>query len=180
MAKGSHKSAFELLKSIAQKSEGIEVSLPAQTASEGNWRGVGFRLAGQDFIAPLTEVDEILYLPECTRFPGVKPWVNGVANVRGRLLSVIDLGVFFEQKPSAASKKCRVLTVKRNDLYTGVIVEEVLGMQSFMNDARVQEIQVTDMFKPFVEGGFKQDQGSWTIFSLSSLVQAPEFMQVAV
>lgn len=176
----SHKSAFELLTSIARRSEAVEVTLPAQTAIEGQWRGVGFRLAGIDFIAPLTDVDELLYMPECTRFPGVQAWVNGVANVRGRLLSVIDLGMFFQQKPSVSSKKCRVLTVKRNDLYTGVIVEEVLGMQSFTDDARVHEVQVADPFKPFVEGGFKQDTRSWTIFSLSSLVQAPEFLQVAV
>jgi len=154
--------------------------LPAQDDREGQWRGVGFQLAGHQFIVPMSEVDEVLYLPSCTRFPGVKPWVTGIANVRGRLLSVIDLGFFFGNKPSISSKKSRVLTIKQNDLYTGVIVEEVLGIQSLAADTKISPAQIGEGYKPYVTGSFEQDERQWTIFSLSKLVKAPEFLQVAV
>jgi len=171
---------FQLFQKMAQQGRQRTVDLPVQNDTEGQWRGVGFQLAGTRFITPMAEVDEVLYIPSCTRFPGVKPWVTGVANVRGRLLSVIDLGVFFGSKSSVSSKKCRVLTIKYNDLYTGVIVEEVLGIQSLNVATKVDRVAVDERYKPYVAGGFEQDGRHWTIFSLSKLVQAPEFLQVAV
>ena len=171
---------FRLLQELEQQGRLRAVNLPVQNDTQGQWRGVGFQLAGNQFITPMTEVDEVVYLPSCTRFPGVKPWVTGVANVRGRLLSVIDLGVFFGSKSSISSKKCRVLTIKLDDLYTGVIVEEVLGIQSLNAAAKLDKVSVDDLFRPYVTGGFEQDGRNWTIFSLSKLVQAPEFLQVAV
>lgn len=180
MTQPNQSEAFQLLQSMAQQGQQLTANLPVQNEVEGQWRGVGFRLAGIDFIAPMPEVDEVLYMPSCTRFPGVKPWVTGVANVRGRLLSVVDLGMFFGNKPSISSKKCRVLAARHNDLYTGVIVEEVLGIQTLGVDSRIERVATDDLYKPYVTGGFEQDGRSWTIFSLSRLVQAPDFLQVAV
>ncbi len=180
MGQSKHRSAYKLLTSIAQQSEQHSVQLPSQGAVQSQWRGVGFRLAGMRFVAPMEEVDEVLYVPSYTSFPGVKSWVNGVSNVRGRLLSLIDLGVYFGQKPSLSSKTSRILCVKLDDLYTGLIVEQVLGMQALEERDRVQPEKLPKEFRPFVTGGFQQNGTSWTIFSLSELVKAPEFLQVAL
>ena len=106
--------------------------LPVRTMSE--WRGIAFRLAGQHFIVPMDEVDEILYVPEVTRVPGVRSWVNGIANVRGRLLSVIDMEQYFDCKTGVSNKRSRVLACREGNLYSGFVVPEVLGMQTFTQD----------------------------------------------
>ena len=49
-------------------------------------------------IAPMGNVVEMLPVPEATPLPGVQPWVAGLANVRGRLLPLFDLEVFFGKK----------------------------------------------------------------------------------
>ncbi len=67
--------------------------------------------------------------------PGVKPWVKGVANLRGRLLPVMDLGGFLGLELSKARKQRRVLVVEYNDLFVGLLVDEVVGMQHFAQDA---------------------------------------------
>ncbi len=180
MAKSNHRSAYKLLTSIAQQSEQNSISLPSQEAIQSQWRGVGFRLAGIRFVALMEEVDEVLYVPSCTSFPGVKPWVNGVANVRGKLLSLIDMGVYFGQKPSLSSKTSRVLSVRQGDLYTGLIVEQVMGMQTFEEHDRVEPKKLQKELMPYVTGGFRQNGASWTIFSLSELVKTPDFLQVAL
>lgn len=179
MSETKQLNAYQLLKSMAKQGHSV-VSAPAQGDQAGQWRAVGFRLEGVDFLAPMEQVDEVLYVPNCTRFPGVKPWVTGVANVRGRLLSVIDLGLFFGGKPSISSKRSRILAAKVNDLYTGVIVDEVLGIQSIAKEARIEQAPPDKRYSAYVSGRVEQDGQGWTIFDLSKLVQAPEFLQVAV
>lgn len=171
---------FKLLQQLAEQGRKIQIEREAQSDKSEQWRGIGFQLAGQRFITPMSEVEEVLYLPSFTRFPGVKPWLVGVANVRGRLLSVTDLGLFFGLKSSLSSKRSRVLTTKHQDLYAGLIVEEVLGIQSISLNARKEAATVTDPFTPYVSGAFEHEGRNWTIFSLSRLLQAPEFFQVAV
>lgn len=172
--------AFQLLQSMSENGRQAAVTLPKQNEFEGLWRGVGFQLAGIDFIVPMSEIDEVLYMPSCTQLPGVKPWVTGVANIRGRLLSVIDLGIFFGNTSSVVSEKCRLLVVKKDDLYVGVIVEKVLGIQNLVTESQIKPLLVDDKYQPYVTSGFEQDEHNWAIFSLSKLVDAPEFLQVAV
>ncbi len=58
-------------------------------------------------------------------------WMKGVANVRGRLMTVMDLSRFLGQPSELQEKRRRLLVLDQDDLYTGVIVDEVLGMQHF-------------------------------------------------
>ena len=171
---------FELLSNIAKHSDQIASELPVQESAESQWRGIGFRIGKQKFIAPMQEVDEILYIQDCTPVPGVKPWVNGIANIRGRLLTVIDLGTYFGRKASGSLRSSRVLAVKRGDFYCGVVVDEVLGMQAFAEGSANEDIKIDECYEPFIKGGFEQNQECWAIFSLFDLIEAPEFLQVAV
>lgn len=171
---------FGLLEQISNSIGNAAVSLPAAQKGEAEWRGIAFRLAGQLFIVPMDEVDEILYVPEVTRVPGVKSWVNGIANVRGRLLAVVDMEQYFDCKTTASNKRSRVLAVRQGDLYSGFVVPEVLGMQAFTRDAYMSSVPVAKQFAPFVQGGYERDGKTWTIFSIARLVLSPEFLQVAV
>lgn len=60
-----------------------------QTGSSGDVMLV--RLAGASYAVPVGAVREIVRLPPITRVPGLPAFVAGLANVRGRVLAVIDL-----------------------------------------------------------------------------------------
>jgi len=107
--------------------------------------------------------------------PGVKPWVKGVANLRGRLLPVMDLGGFLGLPLSKARKQRRVLVVEYNDLFVGLLVDEVVGMQHFAQDALLANASPG---APFIQGQFDGDP-PWQVFSPFALAQAPGFMDVA-
>lgn len=78
--------------------------LPMQQDAVSYWSGVGFVLDGKKYVAPLDEVSEILSVPAYTRIPGARSWMKGVANVRGRLMTVMDLSGFLEKKFSGSGK----------------------------------------------------------------------------
>jgi len=181
MAQQEHKTPLVLLQDIAAQFELAAAELPAQETEADVWRGIGFRLFGRTYIAPFTQVDEILYIPDCTKVPGVKGWVNGIANIRGRLMTIVDLGAFFEGRSSVSSRSARAMAINEGDLYTGVIVEEVLGMHSFANSEMQSEVdEPSDLIKPFVKGCFRDDEREWVVVDFFSLAQAPGFLEVAV
>ena len=76
--------AFELLLQIDQRCRLLAADLPSQPTRQDSWSGIGFRLGEHWYVAPMGEVSEVLHEPRFTQLPGVKPWVKGVANLRGR------------------------------------------------------------------------------------------------
>src|SRR5690606_5885431 len=109
----------------------MAAGLPSQEVVAETWSGIGFRLAGQPMIASLGEISESLHEPRYTALPRVKPWVRGVANVRGRLLPIIDLSQVFGATSSATRKQRRVRARDRDAIFVGRLGVELLGMQHF-------------------------------------------------
>lgn len=153
--------------------------LPLQEKTIQTWSGIGFRLGERRFVAPMGEVGEVLHEPRHTLLPGVKKWVKGVANVRGRLLPIMDLSGFLGAEQSALRKKRRVLIVEHQEVFAGLSVDEVFGMQHFAVDGFSEQLPaVEDSLKPFLYGVFTR-QEPWLVFSPHALAEHPEFLHVA-
>ena len=174
---------FQILNEIAQNSIKSAAGLPQQDEAVELWNGIGFLIAGTHYVAEMGTVSEILHLPKYTAIPGVKNWMRGVANVRGRLLPIMDLGRFFDL-PAGSSKTRdkRVLVVEHADALSGVIVDGVLGMQYFSAESFENKVS-TDLpasIKPFVTGSFSKADIDWNVFSTSALTANEQFVEVAL
>lgn len=178
--------AFHALFDLAQRSRDSAQALPSQVQAQAQWSGIGFTLLGRQFVAPIGEVSELLEVPSYTHLPGVKPWVLGVANVRGRLLPLINLAGFFGGRLEAQRKHHRVLVLEAGDLYAGLVVDRSLGMQHFLVDGfRSQPDEVSEDLAPFLAGAYSQslndDEGrhDWLVFSPAKLSEDPRFANAA-
>lgn len=174
--------AFNKLLEVAATARRTAKGLPAQLDIKPHWSGVGFNLFGQTFVAPMGEVTEMLELPPYTELPGVQGWVRGLANVRGRLLPLVDLAAFLGGKLEAPRRNRRVLVVESGETYTGLIVDGILGMQHFPVDSYVSEMAGVDYaaMVPYLQGSFQEEsERGWMVFSPWLLVQDEKFFQVA-
>ncbi|MDB5979882.1 MAG: cheW 1 [Pseudomonas sp.] len=173
--------AFQLLLEIDQRCRSLAAGLPSQETRQQDWTGIGFRMGEQCYVAPMGEIAEILHEPRYAVLPGVKPWIKGVANLRGRLLPIMDLCAFFGHELSPLRKQRRVLVVEHQEVFAGLIVDEVLGMQHFNQRSLMPEplIEFEAGVAPFVQGQFLREQ-AWLVFSPWALAQSPGFMDVAV
>ncbi len=171
---------FIKLLEIAERSKQRALGLPADGQAQEFWSGVGFTLGGQLFVAPMGEVSEVLSVPRYTSVPGVKAWVKGLANVRGRLLPIMDLLGFFNRSSTLHEHKRRLMVIDQGDIFSGLVVEEVLGMQHFAVGAYGLELPpIAPEFQPYVQGAFLRDGQLWPVFMLSRLVEDPQFLQAA-
>ncbi len=172
--------AILLLQSIEQRSKAHAFELPQQLEMKNTWDGVGFKLGDMQLVAAVDEVREILPLPHVTAVPGAKRWVKGVANVRGTLLPIMDLLGFVRGQNTVPGRRSRILVVRHRGISAGLLVDEILGLKHFLEEEYAVDSDVAESgVAPYLRGRYMQEGEGWTVFSMSSLVESPEFMQVA-
>jgi purine-binding chemotaxis protein CheW len=84
---------------------------------------VGFRVGRETFGVPISLVHEIVRVPEITAVPEAPDYVEGVINLRGKIISVLDLRKRFGEKQITGSKKNRILVVEVEGKMVGLIVD---------------------------------------------------------
>ena len=84
---------------------------------------VGFRVGRETFGVPISLVHEIVRVPEITAVPDAPDYVEGVINLRGKIISVLDLRKRFGEKQITGSKKNRILVVEVEGKMVGLIVD---------------------------------------------------------
>jgi twitching motility protein PilI len=147
-----------------------------QAAEE--WIGVAFRLASQRFVTARADVREVLPLAEqVTRIPGAKPWLRGIANIRGQLLTIVDLRAFLGAGSAHTDRKARLLLVASREVPTAIIVDEVLGFRRFA-DADFSEVRpVTEIrCEHYLAGSYRREGETFPLFDLGLLLDDPGFL----
>jgi len=79
------------------------------------------------YACDIAAVREIVPLQAATRLPGTKPYVNGLINLRGTILTVIDLGVRLEGDRSLTVDGSIVI-VEVAGRYLGLAVGDVMDV----------------------------------------------------
>jgi purine-binding chemotaxis protein CheW len=98
---------------------------------------VVFRLAGGTYGIELDAVREIVPFRGATRLPGAPSSVAGLVNVRGSIITVIDLGAQLEGTSSARDRSS-VMLVEFGAKLVGAAVDEVLDVR------RTTDVQLDD------------------------------------
>jgi twitching motility protein PilI len=175
-----NKEPFSILLGLANRSLSNAKGLPEQVEATRTWTGVAFILGGQTMVAPMAEVAELMHVPGWTSMPGVKNWVKGIANVRGRLLPMIDTEAYFGGNLSGNNKTRRVIAVECNQMFVGLIVSEVIGMQHFPVDTFVNQIpKDAAPFVDYTTGAYVHENKTWTVFSPFKLAKDRRFVNAA-
>lgn len=141
------------------------------------WSGIAFEMQHQTFVVPLGEVNEVLYCPDLTPIPNAAPWIKGLANVRGQLLTVIDLSEYFSGPIVKLTRQHKLLCLRYKDYYIGFIVDQVIGLQHFHTTSFVTlNKELKQDLQKYCHGYFKQKRVHWNVFLFSTLLK--DFYQV--
>lgn len=84
---------------------------------------VGFRIGKETFGVPIDLVHEIVRVPDITAVPDAPDYVEGVINLRGKIISVIDLRKRFGEKRIERTRKNRILVAEIERKMVGLIVD---------------------------------------------------------
>ena len=130
--------AYALLAAYESRSLEHDPGVPEQIEAPGLWRAIGFRVGEHHFVSGIDEVSEILMQPPpVTSIPSTRPWMLGVANVRGNLIALVDLKQFLFEQRTHVTGRARVLVVKQNGGTVGLLVDELLGQRNLTDADRI-------------------------------------------
>ena len=123
---------FELLAELERRGRAVSAQLAQESPSAREWVGVALKMAGELYLVAREETREVLGVPSpLTRVPGAKPWLRGLANVRGQLLPVLDLRQFLGSGVTPVTRNARIVVAHHREIPAGLLVDEVLGFRRF-------------------------------------------------
>jgi purine-binding chemotaxis protein CheW len=99
-------------------------------AEEAQW--VTFRLGQEEYAVPVADVQEILRVPAITPVPASPAFVEGVVNLRGRIVPIIDLAVRLGLPPGQEGRSRRVIVSHAGPSAVGLLVDVVTDVLPVM------------------------------------------------
>lgn len=83
------------------------------------------RVGADRYAVPITSVREILRVGRITSVSTAPPFVHGVINLRGVIMTVLDLRIFFGLEPGPVGVEARIIIAEGGGMVVGVLVEQV-------------------------------------------------------
>jgi purine-binding chemotaxis protein CheW len=85
-----------------------------------------FQLGGEEYGLPIAAVDEVVRVPEgLTRLPKAPAFIEGVMNLRGRVVPVIDQRRRFKSEGQGEKRRERIIVVRIDHTHAGFVVDSV-------------------------------------------------------
>jgi purine-binding chemotaxis protein CheW len=114
----------------------------------------------------IAEAQEIVPLRALTRLPGAPPYVRGLINMRGTIVTVLDLGLRLDAS-RAPTRDGSILLVRHRERLVGLIVDEVA-------DVRPVDLELADAAASsngIVRGVATADGASVVLLDLDALIK---------
>ena len=97
----------------------------AQQLSGDVLKVVSFRLGSEEYGVDITQVQEIIRLVEITHVPRAPHFMEGVINLRGQLIPIIDLRTRFGMSRIDPTKSTRIVVTEIGNKRVGIVVDSV-------------------------------------------------------
>jgi purine-binding chemotaxis protein CheW len=95
---------------------------------------VGFQVGRETYGVPIASLHEIVRVPEITAVPDAPDYLEGVINLRGKIVSVMDLRKRFGIKHVEFKKGNRILVVEHSGRLAGLIVDSASEVVKIPNE----------------------------------------------
>ena len=116
-----------------------------------------FRLASETYGVESKYIREIYPLKDFTPIPGTPAFVLGLANVRGRILSVIDLKKFFNFQGKGLGELNKIIIVQNEFMEFGILADAIIGARRVMlEDIQESPPTVSGIWAQYLRGITKE------------------------
>ncbi|MBP1909890.1 chemotaxis protein CheW [Methanolobus bombayensis] len=158
-----------------------DVSIAGNGPTEELLQMVVFQLGGEEFGVEIMKVQEIIRMPEITQIPQSPDFVEGVINLRGRIIVVINLDKRFNLASKEADAHSRIIVVEIGDNVVGMIVDsvnEVLRIPESSVDP-APDLVMSNISKEYITGVGKLDERLLIFLDLAKIMDKKEVEEIA-
>jgi purine-binding chemotaxis protein CheW len=136
---------------------------------------VVFELANEHYGVMIADVESIIKMQAITRMPQAPDFVEGVTNLRGNVLPVLDLRKRFNLPVSEHDRDTRIIVVSINGVTMGMIVDAVSEVLRVPQDSvEPPPLMVTTVNSSFITGIAKVNDKLIILLDLSKVLSIQE------
>ena len=179
-ARAAELSLHELAARIARETLGSPSEAGPQDAANLGLKHVLFVLDDTPYALPMQNVLELQRLPRITSLPSVPGWLRGVTNLRGEVLSVVDLRSLLGLPEGSNSVTQRLIVVRstQEEIATGWIVDRVIGVRRLTTtDMQPCSSLTTGATVGFLSGIVECDGQLVAVLDVNRVLSSPEMRQ---
>jgi len=143
-----------------------------------------FELSDEELAVPVMNIREIIRYGKLTKMPMVPDFIEGVINLRGSVVPVINLASKFALENKNADKRTCIIImevdIEDDSVVMGIVVDKVLQVLEIPDD----EIEPTPTLGAkiqtnFIKGMAKKEDGFTIILDISQVLSAEEIAIVS-
>lgn len=118
---------------------------------------LSFKILEQEYAISIENIESVVDMTDITQVPNAKYFIEGLINLRGRIVPIIDLAKILDLKLPEEHKYENILVLKINEEEIGMLVDEVENVLT-IDPAKLEKIQSKkDVYSENVKGIIKID-----------------------
>jgi purine-binding chemotaxis protein CheW len=140
---------------------------------------VSFRLGGEEYGVDIAQVQEIIRLVEITHVPRAPRFMEGVINLRGQLIPIIDLRTRFGMPRIAATKSTRIVVTEIGSKKVGIVVDSVSEVLNIpIENVEAAPEMVSGVGTEYIQGVGKINDRLIIMLDLTMVITSEEKQQL--
>ncbi len=143
-------------------------------------QAIVFSIGESMYAIPIDNVLEIGEPLNATEVPFVPKWVRGVINLRGEIISLVDLRVYFDADPTTLRTADWMIVTQTSDasMLVGFVVDDVIGNRQFnRNEVAQLSSDVEDASIEFLQHIYRQEDGLVAVLDFDKLLRSSDMRQ---
>ena len=140
-----------------------------------------FQLGGEEFGVEIMKVQEIIRMPEITQIPQSPDFVEGVINLRGKIIVVVNLDKRFNLNQKETDDNSRIIVVEIENNVVGMVVDsvnEVLRIPTSSVEP-APDLVLSQISRDYMKGVGKIDDRLLILLDLAKVLTIEEMNKVA-
>ena len=135
-------------------------------------RHLEFSLGAESYAIPLLQVKEVIAVPQTTKVPNTPSHFVGIMNLRGQVISIIDLRKKMGITPSEDSSESAVIIVDFSPLYLGLVIDSVNKVLSIFESeiSPAPEISSNKKTANYISGIYRSNNGMTLLMQLEKIL----------
>ncbi len=136
---------------------------------------VGCRLADEDYAIAIIKIQEIILMKPITRIPQVPAFIEGLINLRGVVIPIINLRTRFGMEPRGQDEDSRIIVLNLHGKIVGCMVDSVTKVMRIATDqVQAPPLTMMSVAKHYISGLGKLEDRLLIILDIERLFDADE------
>jgi len=128
-----------------------------------------FQLNDQQYALPIHQIQEIVKMTAITRVPNTRSYVEGIINLRGNIIPVINLNRRLNLPVSSYDDATRIIVVELKGQKVGIIVDNVTEVGRYAEN-EVEPPAVVGDEVDYLNGVVKKENNLWLLLNLEKVL----------